>query len=111
METPAAETQRIIRTGTIWVGSGALAPAIGLGPLIASGWRPFDLPLWAEIPFWIGAGAAALGLAFLVWAACPVLGFPLAQAHRQKVPSIRIGIVMNLSGMAICGLMLLVTPV
>ena len=111
MESPAAETARIMRTGTIWVAAGAIAPAIGLGPLLASGWRPFDLPVWAQAVFWVGTVVAALGLALLVWAGCPVLGFTLERAYRQKVPSIRAGIVMNLSGMAVAGFAILVTPI
>ena len=110
VESPALETQRIIRTGTIWLAAAALAPAIGLGPLLASGWRPLGLPSLAELGFWLGAVAAALGLAALVWAGCPVLGFRLAEAYKQKVVCIRVGIVLNLSGMTLAGLAILLTP-
>lgn len=110
VESPALETQRIIRTGTIWLAAAALAPAIGLGPLLASGWRPLGLPPLAELGFWLGAVAAALGLAALVWAGCPVLGFRLAEAYRQKVVCIRVGIVLNLSGMTLAGLAILLSP-
>lgn len=83
--------------------------AAAYGPLLASGWRPTDLPVLASIVWWIGAVAAGIGLALLVWAACPVLGFPLEQAHRQKIFSIRVGIATNLSGMAVAALALLLT--
>jgi len=46
---------------------------------------------------------ASAGTALLVWAGCPVLGFPLAEAHRQKVFSIRVGIVLSLSGLVFAG--------
>ncbi|TPW98847.1 hypothetical protein FJ656_33375, partial [Schumannella luteola] len=101
VESPAVETQRIIRTGTTWLAAAMVAPVLGLGPLVASGWRPSDLPPVADGVFWLGALAAALGVAGLVWAGCPVLGFPLAEAHRQKVVCIRVGIVLALSGIAL----------
>jgi uncharacterized membrane protein YbhN (UPF0104 family) len=107
-ETVEAETSRVIRTGTIWTTAGMLTPAIALGPLVASGWRPSDLPGPAEIIWWIGVAAAAIGLGLLMWAGCPVLGFPLRQAHAQKIFSIRVGIVMNLIGMAVAGMAVLV---
>ncbi|MGN6272173.1 MAG: hypothetical protein ACTHMQ_03700 [Protaetiibacter sp.] len=110
VESRAVETQRIIRTGTVWLAAAVLAPLIGLGPLVASGWRPFELPPPAQLAFWLGAVAAAVGLAGLVWAGCPVLGFRLPQAYKQKVVSIRVGIVLNVSGMALCGLAILLSP-
>jgi hypothetical protein len=67
--------------------------------------------LFAAIVWWLGAVAAGLGLALLIWAACPVLGFPLEQAHTQKIFSIRVGIVLNAGGMALAGLAVLLAPV
>ena len=99
-----------MRTGALWLLGAMVTPAIGLGPLLAAGWRPSALPFAFALVWWLGAGAAAGGLALLVWAGCPVLGFRLAQAYRQKVPSIRIGIVLNLSGMTLAGLVLLLAP-
>ncbi|WBU38199.1 hypothetical protein [Homoserinibacter sp. YIM 151385] len=110
VETPAAEVQRIMRTGTIWMAAGALAPPIGLGPLVAAGWRPGELPLAGELVFWLGAVVAAAGLALLVWAGCPVLGFRLREAYQQKVVSIRVGVVLNLSGLTLAGLAILLSP-
>ena len=98
-----------MRTGTIWVAAVVFSSAAAYGPLLASGWRPTELPVLAAVVWWVGAVAAGIGLALLVWAACPVMGFPLEQAHRQKIFSIRVGIAMNLSGMAVAGLALLLT--
>ncbi|MDM4763570.1 hypothetical protein QT381_11175 [Galbitalea sp. SE-J8] len=108
--SPAAETQRIIRTGTIWLAAVVIAPALILGPMLASGWRPADLVAVAALPFWIGAVASAIGVCLLVWAGCPVLGFGLDDAHRQKVFSIRVGIVLALSGQALAMLAILLSP-
>ncbi|MCS5734102.1 hypothetical protein [Herbiconiux daphne] len=110
VSSPDAEVQRIMRTGTVWAAAGALAPALALGPLIASGWRPGDLPLLAATAWWVGAVAAAVGLALLVWAGCPVLGFRLDEALTQKVFSIRVGIVLNLGGITLAGLAVLLSP-
>jgi hypothetical protein len=108
--SPHAEVQRIMRTGTVWAAAGALAPALALGPLVATGWRPAELPLLAATAWWVGVVAAAVGLALLVWAGCPVLGFGLDEALTQKIFSIRVGIVLNLGGMALAGLAVLLSP-
>ena len=108
-ESIEAETERIIRTGTTWTAAAMITPALLLGPLLGAGWRPSQLPLPAAVFWWIGVIAAALGVALLVWAGCPVLGFPLAQANSQKVFSIRVGIVLDVCGMALAGLALLLS--
>ena len=106
----SVEIQRIIRTATAWTAAGVITPAAGLGPLLASGWRPTDLIVPAEVLFWIGAVAAGLGLASLIWAGCPVLGFTLEAAYKQKVLCVHIGVVANIAGMAACGLAILLSP-
>jgi hypothetical protein len=108
-ESLEAETDRIIKTGTIWTSAAFITPALILGPLLSSGWRPSHLPLPAAVFFWIGVIAAGVGTALLIWAGCPVLGFPLAQANAQKIFSIRVGIVLDASGMALAGLALLLS--
>lgn len=109
-ESAAAETGRIIRTGTVWTAAAVLAPAAGLGPLVASGWRPSVLPPLLDAAWWVGAVAASAGLALLVWAGCPVLGFRLPDADRQKVFSVRVGICTNLAGLAVIALAVLLSP-
>ncbi|MFD1723058.1 hypothetical protein [Amnibacterium endophyticum] len=109
-ESTAAETGRIIRAGTIWTAAAVVAPAAGLGPLVASGWRPSVLPVPLDVAWWAGAVVASAGLALLVWAGCPVLGFRLPDADRQKVFSIRVGVVLNLSGLAVVALAVLLSP-
>jgi hypothetical protein len=104
------ELKRIISTGTIWSAAAMLAPALVLGPLLASGWRPFELPFAAAIVWWVGAGVTAIGLCLLVWAGCPVLAFTPQDAYRQKVFCVRVGIVLSLSGMTVAGIVLLAMP-
>ncbi len=111
MESVPVETARIIRTGSLWTAAAMLVPAVGLGPLVAGGWRPDAMPVELTAIWWIGALAAAAGLALLIWAGCPVLGFRLEQAYRQKIVSIRVGIVLNVSGTVVAGLAILLSPV
>lgn len=104
------ELKRIISVGSIWSAAAIIAPALVLGPLLASGWRPYELPLAAAIVWWIGAAATAIGLCLLIWAACPVLAFTPQDAYKQKVFCVRVGIVLNLAGMTVAGLVLLAMP-
>ena len=104
------ELKRIMSTGTIWAAAGMIAPALVLGPLLASGWRPVELEFAAFIVWWVGAAVGAIGLCLLVWAGCPVLAYTPQNAYRQKVFCIRVGIVMNLAGMTIAGLVVVVQP-
>ena len=43
------ELKRIMSTGTVWSAAGMIAPALVLGPLLASGWRPVELEFAAFI--------------------------------------------------------------
>jgi hypothetical protein len=103
LESVEAETDRIMRTGAIWLAMVVIAAALLLGPAFGSGWHPGLMSGPLEAAWWFGAVAAGIGTGLLVWAGCPVLGFPLAEAHRQKVFSIRVGIVLSLSGMVLAG--------
>lgn len=105
-----AEIERIVRSATVWTATGVLAPAAGLGPLLASGWRPADLPVDLAALWWFGAVVAAAGLGLLIWAGCPAPGAGLEDAYRQKMQSVRFGIVIDVAGMAIAGLAVLLSP-
>jgi hypothetical protein len=107
VDSQSAELRRIMRTGTIWAAAAMLVPALGLGPLLASGWRPAELPLVAATVWWIGGILAIIGLALLVWAGCPVLAFTPQDAYIQKVFCVRVGIVLNLGGVTIAGVVIL----
>lgn len=104
------EIERIVRSATTWTAAGVVTPAIGLGPLLASGWRPTVLPIDLAIAWWFGVVVASVGLGLLIWAGCPALGTDLESAYRQKMQSVRFGIVVNVAGMAIVGLAVLLGP-
>lgn len=110
LESAESETSRIIRSGTIWLAAVVITAALLLGPAVAAGWRPADLPLQQHVAWWFGAVVAAVGVGALVWAGCPTLGYPVAQAWRQKRVCIRVGIVASLVGMTIAGLAVLLSP-
>lgn len=111
IESAEAETERIIRSATIWLGAIIVTAALLLGPSVAAGWRPGDLPLQEQAVWWFGTIVATAGVAALVWAGCPTLGYPVAQAWRQKRICVRVGIVASLVGIAVAGLSVLLAPV
>lgn len=111
IEGAEAETERIIHSATIWLGAVIVTAALLLGPSVAAGWRPAALPLQEQVAWWFGTIVAAGGTAALVWAGCPTLGYPVAQAWRQKRICVRAGIVASLAGMVIAGLSVLLAPV
>ena len=105
------EIQRIMQTGVIWLSAVIVTAALLLGPAVAAGWRPTELPAIAAIPWWLGAVVGALGAAALLWAGCPVMAYTLEEAYHQKVFCIRLGIVLSLSGIALAGLVVMLSPV
>jgi hypothetical protein len=107
LDSPEVETERIMRTGPTWLGVVTITAAILLGPSVATGWRPADLPAPFEAAWWLSAIVAAVGVGLLVWAGCPVPAFTLERAHRQKQFSIRVGIVLSLGGIVLAGLAVL----
>jgi hypothetical protein len=105
--SPEREIERVMQTGAMWLAAVTISAAILLGPAVGAGWRPSDLPAPYDAVWWFGAFVAAGGVALLVWAGCPVPGFTIKRAHRQKMFSIRVGIVLSLSGIVVGGLAVL----
>jgi hypothetical protein len=97
-ESTVAELRRIDFTGTMWFGAAIIAVGIPLAGLLATGWRPADLPLPAEIAWWVGAAFTFIGIAGFGWAGCPVLAWPVPVANRQKSICIRGGVGLYLAG-------------
>ena len=107
LDAPEVETERIMRTGPTWLGIATITAAILLGPSVAAGWRPDQLPAPFDAAWWFSAVVATVGVGLLVWAGCPVPGFTLERAHRQKVFSIRVGVALSLGGIVLGGLAVL----
>lgn len=109
-ESVTAELKRIDFTGTIWFAAAIIASGIPLAGLLSTGWRPGDMPLGAEIAWWVGSALAFIGTAGFGWAGCPVLAWPIAVADRQKSICIRGGIALYLFGSVIASIAVLSVP-
>ena len=106
-ESTVAELRRIDFTGTMWFAAAIIAIGIPLSGLISSGWRPTDLPLPAEVAWWVGAALTFIGIAGFAWAGCPVLAWPVPVANRQKSICIRGGVGLYLAGTVIASIAVL----
>ncbi|MDO7882756.1 hypothetical protein [Antiquaquibacter soli] len=93
-----AEVQRTDRTGTIWFAAALVAVTLFVASLVLSGWRPSLLPAGAAVAWWIGFALAALGLAGIGYAGCPIYWGNVEVAHWQKSVAIRAGLVLFLIG-------------
>jgi len=106
-ESTVAELRRVTFTGTIWFGAAIIALGVPLSGLLSSGWRPSELPMPAEVAWWVGAAFAFIGIAGFGWAGCPVLAWAAPVATRQKSITIRGGIGLYLAGTAIASVAVL----
>lgn len=97
-ESVVSELRRINFTGTVWFAAAIIAVGVPLAGLLGQGWRPADLPLTAEITWWVGAAFTLVGIAGFGWSGCPVLAWPLPIAEKQKSITIRGGIALYLLG-------------
>ena len=106
-ESTVAELRRIGFTGTIWFAAAIIAIGVPLSGLLSSGWRPSELPMPAEVAWWVGAALAFIGVAGFGWAGCPVLAWAVPIATRQKSICIRGGVGLYLAGTAIASIAVL----
>jgi|GEM_PF-916501 len=97
-ESVVAELKRIHFSGTVWFAAAIVAIGVPLAGLLGQGWRPADLPMPAEVAWWVGAAFTLIGIAGFGWAGCPVLAWPLPISEKQKSVSIRGGIALYLLG-------------
>jgi len=109
-ESSIAELRRINFTGTIWFAAAIVAVGVPLAGLLGQGWRPADLPLPAEVAWWVGAAFTLLGIAGFGWSGCPVLAWPALVAERQKSITIRGGIGLYIAGTVISLIAILSVP-
>ncbi|QAY72239.1 hypothetical protein ET445_01680 [Agromyces protaetiae] len=95
---PEQNLGRIMWTGTIWFGVAALAAALFLGPLLASGWRPAQLATSAQVVWWIGSALVALSLGLIGWSGCPILEVSVRVADRNKTRTMQLGTLLFIVG-------------
>lgn len=97
-ESLPVELRRIMTTGTTWFAAAIIAVGVPLAGLLASGWRPHDMPLIAAAVWWLGSALIMLAIAGFAWAGCPVLAWPAPVAYRQKSICIRGGVGLYFAG-------------
>ena len=98
LRRPDSSVPRVIWIGVIWFAVAAIAIALTMGPLLASGWRPTKLPGWDQWLWWVGAGATAVSLPFIGWSGCPILAKDLYTEHERKNRTLPIGLVLFMAG-------------
>jgi len=96
-----AEFLRIDFTGAAWFGVAVVGAGIPLAGLLASGWRPSDLPPGLAGLWWAGAALLVAAICCLAWAGCPVMGRSFESTLRGKSLMVRVGLALfGLGGVA-----------
>ena len=109
-ESLAVELRRTMVSGTIWFAAAIIAVGLPLSGLYSAGWRPADLPVPAEIAWWLGAAITLIGTAGFAWAGCPILAWDAETAQKQKQLSIRGGVLLYFIGTVVAGVAVLAVP-
>ena len=108
---PEQNLQRIMWTGTIWFTAAVGSIALVLGLLLSSGWRPYDLPLGAEVLWWFGSAVTTLSVGLIGWSGCPILEVSVPVADKNKSRTMQFGTAMFIAGGAISLFAVLLGPV
>jgi hypothetical protein len=108
--TPEKNVQRIMWTGTAWFAVAVGAPAITLGLLLSSGWRPAILSTGLAVLWWIGAGLVGLSIGLIGWSGCPILEVDVPTADRNKTRTMQLGTLLFIVGGAAAMLAVLLGP-
>jgi len=109
--TPEQNVQRIMWTGTIWFTAAVGSIALVLGMLLSSGWRPYDLPLGAEVLWWFGSALTTLSVGLIGWSGCPILEVSVPVADKNKSRTMQFGTAFFIAGGAISLFAVLLGPV
>lgn len=99
--SPEQNVQRIMWTGTAWFAAVVASIAITMGLLLASGWRPSELPAGLAVMWWIGAGLVTVSVGLIGWSGCPVLEVSLPVADRNKTRTMQVGTLFFIVGGAV----------
>lgn len=108
--TPENNVQRIMWTGTAWFAVVIGAPAITLGLLVASGWRPADLSSGLAVLWWIASAVVVLSIGLIGWSGCPILEVNVRIADRNKTRTMQLGTLFFIVGSAASLLAVLLGP-
>ena len=103
--------RRTMYIAGMWFAAALLSGTVTTAILMWTGWRPYRLPLAAEIIWLAASGVASLGTVLLAWAGCPVTNSGVREENQRKSLTVRIGIVTFMVGIAAASLVELFTPV
>lgn len=107
---PEKNVQRIMWTGTLWFAVAVGAPAVTLGLLLASGWRPSELPGGLAGLWWTAFGVVVLSIGLIGWSGCPILEVSVKTADRNKTRTMQVGTLLFIVGSAAAMLAVLLGP-
>ncbi|GAA0965100.1 hypothetical protein [Frigoribacterium faeni] len=108
--SPEQNVQRIMWTGTLWFMAAVGSAAVGLGLLLASGWRPSVLPTGLAVLFWTAFGIVALSIGMIGWSGCPILEVDVPTADRNKTLTMQGGTLFFIVGMTAATAAVLLGP-
>jgi hypothetical protein len=108
---PEQNVQRIMRTGTVWFAAALVGVALFAGQLLASGWRPDQLPPLAQGIFWLSSVGVALSLGLIGWSGCPILEVDVPTADRNKSRTMQIGTAMLIVASALSVFAIMAGPI
>lgn len=110
MMQPEKNLERIMWTGTLWFGFCIGSVTLGLGLLLASGWRPALLHGFLAVVWWVGSAFLALSIGLLGWSGCPVLEVSVPIADRNKTRTMQLGTLLFIVGGVLALFAVLVGP-
>lgn len=107
---PEQNVQRIMWTGTAWFAVAVGSTAITTGMLLASGWRPYDLPAGLAVLWWVAAVMVAGSIGLIGWSGCPILEVSVPVADHNKTRTMQLGTLLFIVGGALALAAVLLGP-
>jgi len=98
MMSPEQNLARIMWTGTTWFAVAVGSAAITLGLLLASGWRPSELPVGLGVLWWFSAVLVGLSIGLIGWSGCPILEVSVPVADKNKTRTMQLGTLLFIVG-------------
>lgn len=107
---PEQNVQRIMWTGTAWFAVAVGSTAVTMGLLLASGWRPADLPAGLAVLWWIASVMVAGSIGLIGWSGCPILEVSVPVADHNKTRTMQLGTLLFIVGGALSLAAILLGP-
>jgi hypothetical protein len=78
--------------------------------LVASGWRPSELPGGLAGLWWTAFGIVVLSIGLIGWSGCPILEVSVKTADRNKTRTMQVGTLLFIVGSAAAMVAVLLGP-